>query len=140
VRLDRELIRILLLRLEADDSETVDLANFSNVEIYHLKRLEEGGYLTIGDMGSNAGRVSKTVVHKDPDTGEDVKSKIRLLGPVRLTWNGHDYLEAIRDENVWQKTKDAVASEGNSIAFGLFKEVAIAFGRKQIEDRTGLKL
>lgn len=62
------------------------------------------------------------------------------IGLFRLTNSGHDYLGAIRNEGVWSKTKDAVANEGGSVALELIKALAIGFGKKQLEDRTGLKL
>ena len=33
-------------------------------------------------------------------------------GLLALTWDGHDFLDAIRDDNVWQKTKEKVQADG----------------------------
>jgi hypothetical protein len=30
--------------------------------------------------------------------------------PKRLTWDGHEFLDAIRDPEVWRRTKEGVAS------------------------------
>jgi hypothetical protein len=49
--------------------------------------------------------------------------------PKRLTWEGHELLEAIRNETVWSKTKKAVADKGGSIPFEIVKELAITIAR-----------
>ncbi|MCD9148080.1 DUF2513 domain-containing protein [Pseudophaeobacter flagellatus] len=61
-------------------------------------------------------------------------------GTYRLTNSGHDYLDAIRDEGIWEKTKKAVAETGGSAGLELVKKVATAFVKKKIEDHTGLEL
>ena len=33
-------------------------------------------------------------------------------GLLALTWDGHDFLDAIRDDDVWQKTKKKVQADG----------------------------
>lgn len=68
-----------------------------------------------------------------------------LLAPVakstyRITSAGHDFLEATRDAGIWAKTKEVVAREGGSATLDILKELATGLLRKQIEERTGLKL
>ncbi|MCV2880186.1 DUF2513 domain-containing protein [Sedimentimonas flavescens] len=58
----------------------------------------------------------------------------------RLTNSGHDYLDAIKNEGVWQQTKAVVAAEGGSLALEIVKSLALGFAKKQVEDRTGIKL
>lgn len=58
----------------------------------------------------------------------------------RLTNSGHDFLEAMRDEGIWKKTKDAVAQTGGNATLGIIKQIATAFLKKQINERTGLDL
>jgi Hypothetical protein (DUF2513) len=41
----------------------------------------------------------------------------------RLSWEGHDYLDAVRDPKIWKMTKEATDKVG-SWAFELVKEVA----------------
>ena len=45
----------------------------------------------------------------------------------RLTSNGHDFIEAIRDPGIWNKTKDAVAKNGGQVALEIIKNTAIGF-------------
>lgn len=58
----------------------------------------------------------------------------------RLTSAGHDFIEAIRDNGIWQKTKDTVAQNGGSATLDIIKQIATAFLVKQIKERTGLDL
>jgi hypothetical protein len=50
------------------------------------------------------------------------------LYPTRLTWAGHDFLDAIRRDRVWEKVK----AEGADLPFGVVKELAIATLRAMI--------
>ena len=58
----------------------------------------------------------------------------------RLTNSGQDYIEAIRDEGIWQKTKNAVAETGGSVTLEIIKALALGFLKKQIETRTGISI
>ncbi|WP_167626674.1 DUF2513 domain-containing protein [Paracoccus luteus] len=59
-------------------------------------------------------------------------------GTFRLTSTGHDYLAAIKDNGIWAKTKEVVAEQGGSASLEIMKNIAVAFVKKQIEQRTGL--
>lgn len=39
-----------------------------------------------------------------------------------LTWNGHDFLDATKDDTIWKKAKENVLKPGASITFGLLLE------------------
>jgi len=58
----------------------------------------------------------------------------------RLTNQGHDYLQAIRDEGIWAETKRAVAETGGSATLEILKNLALGFLKKKISDHTGLAL
>ena len=40
----------------------------------------------------------------------------------RMTWAGHDFLDAARDDNLWKKAKEFVLKPGVSWSFELLKE------------------
>lgn len=42
----------------------------------------------------------------------------------RLTWTEHEFLDAIRNGTVWNKTKDTFAAKGLDMTFDLIKIVA----------------
>ncbi|HCB75748.1 MAG TPA: hypothetical protein DEP91_06180 [Sphingomonas bacterium] len=58
---------------------------------------------------------------------------------VRLTWEGADFLDAVRDPEVWRKTQEGVKAVG-SFSFDLMKALAKGFVQKQIEKQTGIDL
>jgi hypothetical protein len=120
---DMDLIRELLLFVEQDP--TFDGQSWGSPDIpndfgsehhsmeeltYHLDLLIEAGYLK-GKSGAGFGL---PVINK-------------------LTWQGHEFLDDIRDKDIWQKTKKRL--EGlQSVALGIVAEVAKA----EIKKRLGL--
>lgn len=130
---DMDLIRELLLKLEAlpirqggvvhialyendpEDDLRIDGFTFDQIE-YHLNLIDQAG-LIVG-AGNR------------PMTGILFKS---------LSWEGHDFLDSIRDPEVWRKTRNGVKEVGG-FTFELVKDLAKGFVKKQIEDRTGIVL
>jgi hypothetical protein len=51
----------------------------------------------------------------------------------RLTWDGHEFLDAMRDDTVWRKVKERVLKPGASWTFGLLLEYA----RAEIRTKMG---
>jgi hypothetical protein len=58
---------------------------------------------------------------------------------IQLTFVGHDFLDSVRDEVLWAKTKDGAAAAG-AFSLELIKTLAKGFAKKQIEDKTGISL
>jgi len=46
----------------------------------------------------------------------------------RLTWEGHEFLDSIRSDTVWKKTKKLFADEGLSMTVDLIKGAAKKIG------------
>ena len=72
----------------------------------------------------------------------EVTEENTILGHVivrGLTWNGHDFLDSIRDPKIWAKTKSGAAAAGG-FTVDLLKDLAKGLVRKQIEEYTGVKL
>ncbi len=59
--------------------------------------------------------------------------------PTRLTWLGHDFLDAVRDPEIWKKTKEGALS-AKGFTLDLLQDLAKGFIKKQIEERTGIAL
>jgi hypothetical protein len=123
------LVRELLLRLEAlpmgmygaetitpDDPRIAVDGSTDEDLAYHLSLLQERGLIEVPDSQPMIGIVF-----------------------TRLTWEGHDFLDAVRDPEIWKKTKQGADAVG-SFSFELVKDLAKGFIKKQIEDRTGVKL
>lgn len=50
-----------------------------------------------------------------------------------LTWEGNDYLDKIRDNSIWRKTKDTITQRGLPLALDTIKTVATAFITATVE-------
>jgi len=55
----------------------------------------------------------------------------------RLTWNGHEFLDAVRSDTVWQNTKKTILSKGGSMTFDLVKSVAMELAKVAIKGAMG---
>ena len=58
---------------------------------------------------------------------------------LELTWNGNEFLEAVRDPEVWRRTKEG-AQRAGSASVEFIWEMAKAYGKHVIKERLGLDL
>jgi hypothetical protein len=49
-----------------------------------------------------------------------------------LTWSGHEFLDQIRNDSFWSKTKETIKSKGIPFAFDVIKSVATALVTKLV--------
>jgi len=70
------------------------------------------------------------------DSGLAIRRSVRYW----ITSAGHDYLETIRDEGIWKKTKDVVSETGGSATLEIIMSLATGFLKKKIEKHTGIEL
>ena len=57
----------------------------------------------------------------------------------RVSWAGYDYLDAVRDDATWRKTKSALSKIGGG-TFEIAKELAVAFIKQAAKDKLGIVL
>lgn len=124
---DMDVIRTLLLRLEArykgigtlifshGDEELAIEGGDPLAVTYNLGLLVEAGFVK--------GRVTAT-------------GDFMMEG---MTWSGHDFLDSVRDEEIWRRTKEGVSLAGG-FTFDLVKALAKGFLRKKVESLTGIDL
>lgn len=113
---DMDLVREILLKVEGNTEafgmDSVEIEARSQQEIgYHIKIMVEAGLLEAGDrthMGADA----------------------MLWHSVSLTWRGHEFLDAARDNTRWNGAKKLVAEKGVAVSFDVLKDV-LAFLAKQ---------
>lgn len=108
---DLELVRELLVKFEA--LSLMDAVNACEIRlepwssdeiIYHCFLMEESGLI----IGKNASHM---------------QGKNMLV--FRLTSFGHDYLDAVRSDTVWNKVKTRAAEQGVSMTLDLAKSLAM---------------
>jgi len=84
-------------------------------------------------------------VHEHAHLLEDAglaKCSFTVKGPPnikRLTWAGHEFLDALRSKDVWDETK-RIAEKAGGWSFDILKKIAEAYLKQQIKDRTGLDI
>ena len=90
---------IINLKIESYDMETV---------AYHCKILHEAGLIS----GYSAHYTGNTIY---------------LFKVGSLTWEGNDYLDKVRDNSIWGKTKDAITQKGLPFILDTIKTISTAF-------------
>ena len=123
---DMDLIRTLLIQIEESASPT-SLGNlvtqnpgvkFPELQ-YNLKQLYDAEYI-------------EGVYTAFASGGFD-------LLRIELTWKGHDFIDSVRDDEVWAKTKKG-AEEARGFTIDLLKDLAKGLVKKKIEEHTGITL
>ena len=124
-----DLIRELLLKLEefpklptevfhiTPDSQEVVVPGYSYDQLdYHISLICEAGFI---DEGATS-----------PMVGICFRS---------LTWEGHDFLDSIRDPEIWSQTKEGVKKAGG-FSLELLSALAKGLIKKKIEEHTGIQI
>jgi hypothetical protein len=60
-------------------------------------------------------------------------------GIFQLANQGHDYLATIRDDGIWQKTKEAASTAGG-VGLGVMKNMAMVYVKQECSTRLGIAL
>jgi hypothetical protein len=112
---DMDLIREILLEVEKRQGLTgwldLQIPSRDTEEVaYHVKLLDQAGYLQATDLSSHDGF---------------------YWAPKSLTWEGHEFLDAARNETVWAKAKSFIRENGGSVPLEVVKafmvQVATSF-------------
>ncbi|MGG1480446.1 DUF2513 domain-containing protein [Bacillus smithii] len=117
---DMELVRQLLFLIEAQEDTHSELKIPSemdkNIVVYHLKLMQQAG-------------LTENNIQYASDEPMWIYSQ--------LTWEGHDFLDAIKNDNIWSKTKEAIKSKGleiGQISFGVLKDFAVL----KVKEKLGM--
>lgn len=124
---DMDLVRGLLLNVEAltdryggqyvvhASDDEISVEGFTPDQVgYHMDLITDAGFLQCSP-GANHWMVSG------------------------LTWEGHEFLDAVRDDGTWKKTKAGAATVG-SWSLGLMVDLAKAYAKQEAKRRLGLDL
>lgn len=104
---DIDLVRKILLEVEKSGSLSrsfsLEIESYTKTEIaYHVKLLNQAGYLE--------------AQHTSTRESED-------WDPISLTWLGHEFLDAARDNTIWNKTKSKIGEKLPSVTFDVLKRM-----------------
>lgn len=126
MKLDKDLVREILLAIEAsinDPKQRIELvlANRSAREVsYHVLLLTEAGLILSQDAAYLASAES-------------------IWQPTRLTYKGHEFLDTVRDGEVWRRTKAGAEQAGVS-GLGVLLELGKAYGKEMLKEKLGIGL
>jgi hypothetical protein len=111
-----ELIRIILQEIEAHRNPNtlvrISAEGYSPDQIYyHVKILHQAGFIEAIDSSHNQGMV---------------------WTPRSLTWQGHEFLDAARNEGVWQKLKAKLKDASMTLPMALIQQLLIEIAAQQV--------
>jgi hypothetical protein len=103
-----DLIRLLLLDHEGEEPKP-DLSAYTEAQqVEHSALLIEAGFVHGQVIEGNDGNPSGTVV-------------------LRLTWAGHEFLAAARNETIWKKAGEQINKAGVSVTASILQELLKQF-------------
>jgi hypothetical protein len=106
---DMELVRSILQQVESKPpgfSAQWDTGAHTQDEFFeHVKLLKDAGLLEADVTPIDRGTV--------------------IAYPKRLTWAGHEFLDSIKNDTVWDKVKETVKEKGGAIPFEVLKALAV---------------
>ena len=107
-----ELIREIFLAVESGNTGSLVIDGYDEqVVAYHVRALIEADYIC-GELSSDTGGINAYVSH--------------------LTWSGHDFLDAARDQHRWNKAQEIVREKSGSITFDLLKQLLASLMKQAI--------
>lgn len=113
---DMDLIRLRLLQIEGEEPKP-DLSGYTQEQIiYHSALLIEA-------------ELVKGIILPDP------QSYPTSTVVIRLTWKGHEFLDAARNDTIWKKAGAQIKKAGGQITLALLEELLKKLGK----DALGLQ-
>lgn len=65
--------------------------------------------------------------------GEYASGELYFFGVGRLTWEGHEFLDKIKNDTVWSQTKETLTKKGVPFVLDAVKEVATTITSSMIK-------
>jgi hypothetical protein len=112
---DLDLVRSILLALEdhpsGDAPTDLRIEGYSEEQIgFHVLLMGDAGLLEVVETTSFG------------DTS-------RCAAPLRVFWKGYEFLEAARNDTIWEKAKARAVAAGVPFMFEVMKELAVGLAR-----------
>ncbi|MGB0652862.1 MAG: DUF2513 domain-containing protein [Thermoplasmatota archaeon] len=117
---DWDLVRTILLAVEAgtDTGQSLNINSFPDINIgalrSHVELLFQGGLIEGHLCASGQERVSSFFIYG-------------------LTWDGHEFLDEIRAETVWEKTKGKLAEARVGLSAAIVRSVASSLSKAAVD-------
>ena len=114
---DLDLVRQLMLQIEA-------LPAGPAVQ-YRMSEIEDPVLLAHLELLIEAGLVNGKIARSHGARGD-------VISVAGLTWQGHEWVEMVRSQSVWNETKSAVLDQGVPLTFELTRAVAAKLLRAKL--------
>ena len=119
MRRDPDLIRKLLFHFEVKLDYTAErcpaIEGHKELDIvYHMLLLAQAGFLD-----------------HQPEWTKSRDRIIRVLG-FGLTWDGHEFLEAARNDTIWQKAKSRLTERVGGVPFDVMFALLLDIAKRQV--------
>ena len=115
-----DLVRKILLQVEATEPGKeirLDVTGYSEEEIgLHVELMIEYGLVQ-----------GKAIPSNDGPAHSILKYWID-----RMTWEGHDFLDAARNDTIWKKAKEKCLETTGGLAFDVLKACLVELGKEAI--------
>jgi hypothetical protein len=116
MRRDFDLIREILLQVEENNDPTdciiPEINGYSEEEVtYHINLLWQAGLVDALNMSTGG---------------------ILSFCAKSLTWEGHEFLDAARNDNAWRKTKKFLGEKMAAVTFDLMKTTLLKFLKQEL--------
>ena len=109
---DMDLIRQILFAVEGGAIGRVQIEQYDETAVtYHVRMLIEAGYLS-GTHSRDSGGITANFSH--------------------MTWQGHDFIDAARDDERWKKAQSVVKEKGGSVAIDVLKQLLSSMVKQAI--------
>ena len=105
-----DLIRLLLFQIEGEQEP--DLSDYSNKQIQYHQRL----------------LIEADLVH---GIAEEVLGGDFFINITQPTWKGHEFIEAARNDSIWNKVKGRVSKLNTAMTLPILLELLTAIAKEQ---------
>ena len=118
---DMELIRKILFAIEEKYVDTALMSHQLTIDGYDMKTIAYHCAIL-----HDAGLVYDYKGHYS-------ENELQFFGVGRLTWDGHELLDKIKCDTVWNKTKETIKKKGIPFVLDAVKEIATAITSAMIQ-------
>ncbi|MGO3396175.1 MAG: DUF2513 domain-containing protein [Serratia proteamaculans] len=137
MKIDQQYLKDLLIAFEKtvgpdtriDELKVKGYDINSSEFIFHMRLLDDNGLITRIDGQPGFGHNYRAYIGGDGYHWIDT--------PLRLTSRGHDFIDAIRQKEVWNNVKENFKEASLSTLVDVAKQLSQGFAKKKIKDLTG---
>lgn len=116
---DMDLVRKILLKVEASDGGNVelDIPDYLRDQVYfHVELMKEHGL------------VEALVIR----SGDGPQPKILACTVERITWEGYDFLDAARKDSIWEQAKEQCLKATGGLSIELLKDYLLQAAKQNL--------